>query len=302
EARETIQADALLPEPAAPTKEGYTFTGWYDSPTGGTEWDFETDKMPANDMTLYAQFTINQYTAKLDAEGTIVSENVTYNELVPEPAAPTREGYTFTGWYDAPTDGTKWDFETDKMPANDMTLYARFTINQYIAKLDAEGTIVSENVTYNELVPEQAAPSKEGYTFTGWYDSPTGGIEWDFETDKMPAKNITLYARFEKNSSNEGGADNDGGNESPDNPTGKSPQNIDKHTIISEDKHNTLSVKITNMKDIKEGIANEKHSKLPSTGDDDSNFIKSLQAIGCALFLVFLWMRLSKNKKTSGRR
>ncbi|MHC5342745.1 InlB B-repeat-containing protein, partial [Listeria welshimeri] len=90
------------------------------------------------------------YTAKLDAEGTIVSENVTYNELVPEPVAPTKEGYTFTGWYDAPTGGTKWDFETDKMPSNDMTLYAQFTINQYTAKLDAEGTIVSENVTYNE--------------------------------------------------------------------------------------------------------------------------------------------------------
>ncbi|MHC5507914.1 InlB B-repeat-containing protein, partial [Listeria welshimeri] len=126
--------------------------------------------------------TINQYTAKLDAEGTIVSENVTYNELVPEPAAPTKEGYTFTGWYDAPTGGTKWDFETDKMPANDMTLYAQFTINQYTAKLDAEGTIVSENVTYNEIVPEPVAPTKEGYTFTGWYDAPTGGTKWDFET------------------------------------------------------------------------------------------------------------------------
>ncbi|MBS9368035.1 InlB B-repeat-containing protein, partial [Listeria welshimeri] len=173
------------PEPAAPTKEGYTFTGWYDAPTDGTKWDFETDKMPSNDMTLYAQFTINQYTAKLDAEGTIVSENVTYNELVPEPAAPTKEGYTFTGWYDAPTGGTKWDFETDKMPSNDMTLYAQFTINQYTAKLDAEGTIVSENVTYNELVPEPVAPTKEGYTFIGWYDAPTGGTKWDFERDKM---------------------------------------------------------------------------------------------------------------------
>ncbi|EGC1320644.1 LapB repeat-containing protein [Listeria monocytogenes] len=260
------------------------------------------EAVPVKVMVHIEKAPVYSYTVYFDIDGKEARETIQADALLPEPAAPTKEGYTFTGWYDSPTGGTEWDFETDKMPANDMTLYARFTINQYIAKLDAEGKIVSENVTYNELVPEQAAPTKESYTFTGWYDSPTGGIEWDFETDKMPAKNITLYAQFEKSSSNEGGAGNGGGNESLDNPTGKSPQNIDKHTINPEAKYNTLSVKATNMKAIKEHIANKKHSKLPSTGDDDSNFIMCLQAIGCVLFLVFFWMRLSKNKKTSGRR
>ncbi|EGB9983327.1 LapB repeat-containing protein [Listeria monocytogenes] len=255
------------------------------------------EAVPVKVMVHIEKAPVYSYAVYFDIDGEEARETIQADTLLPEPAAPTKEGYTFTGWYDAPAGGTKWDFETDKMPANDMTLYAQFTINQYTVKLDAEGTISTENVTYNELVPEPAAPTKEGYTFTGWYDAPTGGTKWDFQTDKIPAKNITLYAQFEKNTSNEGGAGNEGGNESPDNPTGKRLQNIDKQTINPEDKHNTVSVKATN---IKERIANEKHSKLPSTGDDDSNFIMCLQAFGCILFLVFLWMRLSKNKKTSG--
>ncbi|MBF2504484.1 InlB B-repeat-containing protein, partial [Listeria marthii] len=45
-------------EPPIPTKEGYTFTGWYDAKTGGNKWDFSADKMPAEDVILYAQFKI----------------------------------------------------------------------------------------------------------------------------------------------------------------------------------------------------------------------------------------------------
>ncbi|MBC1571354.1 LPXTG cell wall anchor domain-containing protein [Listeria sp. FSL L7-1426] len=59
--KETVGAYTLLTEPTAPEKDGYTFTGWYDAKTGGTEWDFTTDKMPASDLTLYAQFSLNEH-------------------------------------------------------------------------------------------------------------------------------------------------------------------------------------------------------------------------------------------------
>ncbi|EKZ3831058.1 BspA family leucine-rich repeat surface protein [Listeria monocytogenes] len=48
-----VPADKL---PSEPTKQGYEFKGWYDTETGGNKWDFSTDTMPANDMTLYARF------------------------------------------------------------------------------------------------------------------------------------------------------------------------------------------------------------------------------------------------------
>ncbi|EPT8859738.1 leucine-rich repeat domain-containing protein [Listeria innocua] len=54
-----VKEEALITQPAAPKKAGYTFTGWYDAKTGGNKWDFETTEMPRNDLTLYAQFSEN---------------------------------------------------------------------------------------------------------------------------------------------------------------------------------------------------------------------------------------------------
>ncbi|EKB5971223.1 InlB B-repeat-containing protein [Listeria monocytogenes] len=138
------------------------------------------------------------YTATFDVEGTETKESVETGDLLIEPAEPTKEGYTFIGWYDAKTGGNKWDFSTDKMPAEDMTLYAQFSINEYTATFDVDGKKTTELVNYQSMLSAPAEPTKEGYTFTGWYDAKTGGNKWDFAADKMPAKDMTLYAQFEK--------------------------------------------------------------------------------------------------------
>ncbi|EKR8974806.1 InlB B-repeat-containing protein [Listeria monocytogenes] len=198
ETKESVETGDFLTEPAEPTKEGYTFTGWYDAETGGNKWDFSTDKMPAEDMTLYAQFSINEYTAAFDVDGKKTTELVNYQSKLSAPAEPTKEGYTFTGWYDAKTGGNKWDFATGKMPARNMTLYAQFSINKYVATFDVDGKTTTELVNYESLLSAPAEPKKEGYKFIGWYDAKTGGNKWDFAADKMPAKDMTLYAQFEK--------------------------------------------------------------------------------------------------------
>lgn len=69
------------------------------------------------------------YTAYFDVEGEQTSEKIQEDTLLIEPVKPMKKGYTFTGWYDAKTGGSKWDFKTDKMPANDITLYAQFSKN-----------------------------------------------------------------------------------------------------------------------------------------------------------------------------
>ncbi|EHX7146485.1 InlB B-repeat-containing protein [Listeria monocytogenes] len=193
---QTANYDSLLTEPAAPTKDGYTFDGWYDAETGGTKWNFATNKMPAKNVTLYARFTVKSYTATFDKDGTTTTQTVNYDSLIQEPTAPTKDGYTFTGWYDAETGGNKWDFAANKMPAKNVTLYARFSTNAYTATFDKEGTTTTQAVDYDSLLTEPTAPTKDGYTFDGWYDAETGGTKWNFATNKMPAKNMTLYARF----------------------------------------------------------------------------------------------------------
>ncbi|PXC56673.1 class 1 internalin InlE [Listeria monocytogenes] len=70
------------------------------------------------------------YAVVFDVDGEQTSAMVGVNELINEPTAPAKEGYIFDGWYDAKTDGNKWDFGIDKMPASDITLYAKFTENE----------------------------------------------------------------------------------------------------------------------------------------------------------------------------
>ncbi|EAG9902627.1 class 1 internalin InlF [Listeria monocytogenes] len=195
---EAVVYDTLLNEPTTPTKQGYTFDGWYDAETGGNKWDFKTMKMPANDVAFYAHFTINNYQANFDIDGEVKNETIAYDTLLNEPTTPTKQGYTFDGWYDAETGGTKWDFKTKEMPANDVTLYAHFTINNYQANFDIDGAVTEEVVNYDALIPEPTSPSKTGFTFEGWYDAEVGGTKWDFKTMKMPANDITLYAHFIK--------------------------------------------------------------------------------------------------------
>ncbi|EIA8216826.1 InlB B-repeat-containing protein [Listeria monocytogenes] len=195
---EAVVYDTLLNEPTAPTKQGYTFDGWYDAETGGNKWDFKTMKMPANDVTLYAHFTVSSYQVNFDIDGAVTNEAIVYDTLLNEPATPTKQGYTFDGWYDAETGGNKWDFKTMKMPANDVTLYAHFTINNYQANFDIDGSVTNETITYDTLLNEPTAPTKQGFLFDGWYDAEVGGTKWDFNTMKMPANDITLYAHFSK--------------------------------------------------------------------------------------------------------
>ncbi|EKZ4847832.1 leucine-rich repeat domain-containing protein [Listeria monocytogenes] len=69
---------------------------------------------------------------------------------------------------------------------------------QYNLFFDIDGQVTTELVEVGELVTKPQDPNKDGYAFIGWYDAETGGNEWDFSTDTMPAKEMTLYARFNK--------------------------------------------------------------------------------------------------------
>ena len=96
--------------PADPTREGYTFIGW-DKAIPAT--------MPAGDMTLTAQWSINRYTVTFDTDGGSAVAPITqdYGTAITAPADPTREGYTFIGW-DKAIPAT--------MPAGDMTIKAKW--------------------------------------------------------------------------------------------------------------------------------------------------------------------------------
>ncbi|MBC1665527.1 LPXTG cell wall anchor domain-containing protein [Listeria welshimeri] len=214
------------------------------------------------------------YKVVFNIEGKETNEMVEVDSFLEEPATPTKEGYTFTGWYDAKIGGNKWDFASDTMPANDITLYAQFSINNYTATFNIDGKETTESVAYQNLVTEPTAPVKEGYTFTGWYDAKTGGNKWDFASDIMPANNITLYARFAKNTS---------------------PKN-DKETPAKGNNGSNTNMKLTASPNPIEGKTSKPSNKqLPSTGDEN-NFLPIFLGVLCislASVLVF-WRKQLK--------
>ncbi|HAO5827694.1 TPA: BspA family leucine-rich repeat surface protein [Listeria monocytogenes] len=115
------------------------------------------------------------------------------------PSEPAKQGYEFKGWED--NAGTIVDFNTVDLDLNsqhEFDFYAAFEKKEYTVIFDVEGTQQQETVPFEDLVTEPTVPYKAGYAFTGWYDSESGGNKWDFSTDKMPAGNVTLYARFNK--------------------------------------------------------------------------------------------------------
>ena len=162
--------------PADPTRKGYTFKGW----------DKEIpETMPAENITVKAQWEINQYTITFDTNGGSEIAPITqdYGTEITAPADPTRKGYTFKGW----------DKEIpETMPAENITVKAQWEINQYTITFDTNGGSEIAPITqdYGTAITAPDNPTRKGYTFKGW----------DKEIpETMPADNITVKAQWEIN-------------------------------------------------------------------------------------------------------
>ena len=142
--------------PDDPTRTGYTFAGWTPA---------VPETIPAENIELTAQWTINQYTITFNSNGGTEVDAIqqNYASEVTAPANPTREGYTFAGW-DAEIPAT--------IPAQNVTINATWTAIVYTLSYNLDGgdvatanptnyTIESENFTLNN-------PTRDGYDFLGW--------------------------------------------------------------------------------------------------------------------------------------
>ena len=175
EADITITQDygTAIAAPADPTREGYTFTGW-DRDIPAT--------MPAENMTVTAKWKVNQYTITFDTNGGSEITPITqdYGTAITAPANPTREGYTFIGW-DKAIPAT--------MPAENMTITAKWKVNQYTITFDSNGGSEIAPITqdYGTAITAPADPTREGYTFIGWDKAIPA---------TMPAEDLTITAQW----------------------------------------------------------------------------------------------------------
>ena len=157
----------ITPE-SVPTKEGYTFSGWSELPK----------TMPDHDVEVTGKFTINKYKLSYIVDGEEYKcYDVEYGALITPETTPNKEGYTFSGWSEIPT----------TMPARDVTITGKFTINKYKLNFEVDGVVLAcYELSYGTKITMKPSLTKEGYTFSGWSEIPA----------TMPAYDVTVTGTF----------------------------------------------------------------------------------------------------------
>ena len=151
----TQDCGSEITAPANPSKTGYTFVGWdKEIPTA----------MPAENITIKAQWKANSYTITFDTDGGSEISPITqdYGSEITAPDNPSKTGYTFVGWdKEIPT----------AMPAENITIKAQWKANSYTITFDTDGgsKVESKTLSWNDKVLDGVAePIRNGYSFIGW--------------------------------------------------------------------------------------------------------------------------------------
>ena len=202
-----------------PTRDGYDFAGWFTETSGGTKIELLITNF-YGDCPVYAQWTSQQvpvtgYTVTFDANGGTLTGDATMTtdangNLGSLPSAPSWEGYTFTGWFDAAIGGN--EITTGTSFTANTTVYAQWTANgdtptpgaSYTITFDANGGTLAEGVvntrttgTDGKLAGVVSAPVMDGYTFVGWFTATNGGEQ--VTTSYVFTADATVYAQWTQN-------------------------------------------------------------------------------------------------------
>ena len=164
---EFLKVGSAVIAPEVEEREGYSFA-WSEYP----------EVMPENDVTVTGTYTINTYKVTYLVDGEeYATDSITYNNEIALREQPIKEGYTFSGWSESPA----------TMPARDVEIEGTFVINTYKVTYLVDGEeYATDSITYNNEIVLREQPIKEGYTFSGWSESPA----------TMPANDVEITGTF----------------------------------------------------------------------------------------------------------
>lgn len=191
----------LLSLPEAPKKDNYEFKGWYfdDGTFENRLYPNTYENLPLEaDVSVYAYYTFiedipEEYQVSFVSNGGTPVEPIVTSKIEDEPKT-SREGYTFLGWYFDESLSSKASFPLEI--TEDITLYAKWEKNAYNVHFELDGgSGVSDLKT--DRIETEPIPTKEGYTFLGWYFD--GGFANKASFPLEVTDNITLYAKWEEN-------------------------------------------------------------------------------------------------------
>jgi uncharacterized repeat protein (TIGR02543 family) len=194
------------------SRSGYTFSGWFNQQSGGTQVIDSTVFNNVNNLNLYARWAANSYTVTFDSnEGeapTPSSINVTYGQQYGTLATVSRTNYNFIGWYTQAIAGELITASSLVTTYENHTLYARWTqVSTFTLTFDknnvsATGSMTNRNLTLNEgIILDNIGFALTGHIFVGWALSPLGAVVYNNQANftQTTSENITLYAIWNAN-------------------------------------------------------------------------------------------------------
>jgi len=193
-----ISADDTSVDLPSTSKEGYVFEGWYIDQDLSDPFSID-NLLDQSEITVYAKWGQDEaisFTITFDTKGgnDIAPMTVEQGATLVKPDDPIKEGYTFDGWLIDNDVAKPYDFTL--LPDTNITLSAKWVINQYTIIFDTFGGSTIDDVIYDfhasTVKPDD--PVKEGYTFDGWYEDDNLTMMHTF--GNMPSEDITLYAKW----------------------------------------------------------------------------------------------------------
>ena len=185
---------------------------WSTSPNNATLLTIEDDKLTftksnsgvttvLGTVDRVAQEAVTYYDVTFESNGgsAVASQRVKEGNVVTQPTASTREGFVFAGWYSDADLTIEYDFATAVMEP--ITLYAKWeedTTIYYTITFESDGgsAVANQTVAEGQTATQPDAPSRDGYTFEGWYTDEALTTEYDFATPVVA--DLTLYAKWEE--------------------------------------------------------------------------------------------------------
>ena len=208
-AAQEIVEGGTVTKPTDPSATGYSFGGWYKEQACTNAWDFTNDKVN-DDTELFAKWTANKYAISYRDQGNVAFSGThetgyptqhTYGSTTTLKSA-TKTGYTFGGWFtNSSCTGSAVTTLSGTGYTAAITLYAKWTINQYTVKfnLNGHGSSVpaDQTINYGGKVTEPTAPTDTEYELVGWYKEAGCVNAWNFSTETV-ADDTILYASWAK--------------------------------------------------------------------------------------------------------
>jgi uncharacterized repeat protein (TIGR02543 family) len=190
----TTVGGSLTASPGTPTKTGYSFLGWFTSSTGGTAITFPYTHNQSADFTLYAQWSPNTLSVTYNTQGGSSIPNgatVTGGNISSSPNTPTNAGFTFLGWFTAPSGGAAITFPYAHGQTADFTLYAQWIAANSPSLQQSLSSLSGFSVIYNNGSSTSNSISISGDYLTGAPGSISIGGLTNFE---VSTDNISFSA------------------------------------------------------------------------------------------------------------